>query len=260
MLKKLQSQNRSKKPKSDSDKIKPPIWAVFYYLLIYVICSYNKIMKLDSTGLLIGMRPFGERDCIAYIFTRDHGVMTGMLKAAQIAKKNKPLVGQFGNVSWNARVDSQLGAFHFESDKNLAAPLMMNQKLLGIINSAFSLVVTMLPERETYAPLFDQTLDLMRDLGRAETDPVDSYLNWEIHLLQELGYALDLSHCSNCGCSEHLHYLSPRTGRAVCDDCAIPYLSKLYKLPLTLDVTKKFLDKICQEQGIALPIARIMIH
>lgn len=217
-------------------------------------------MKLDSTGLLIGIRPFGERDCIASIFTRDHGIMCGMLKAAQVTKKNKPLIGQFGNVSWNARVDSQLGAFHFESDKNLAAPLMMNQTLLGIMNSAFSLLGSLLPERETYTPLFDQTLDLMTNLGQGVTDPGDCYLKWEIHLLQELGYALNLSHCSNCGCEENLNYLSPRTGRAVCDDCAIPYLTKLYKLPLNLDVTKKFLDKVCQEQGITLPIARLMIH
>ena len=69
-------------------------------------------MKLDSDGILIGLRPFNERDCVARIFTREHGVMTGMLRGAVVAKKNKPLLGQVGVASWNARLDSQLGEFH----------------------------------------------------------------------------------------------------------------------------------------------------
>ena len=75
-------------------------------------------MKIETTGILINVKPFSERDVIAHIFTRDNGVLVGMLRGGAIAKKNKPLIGQMGMVSWNARLDSQLGVFHFESEKN----------------------------------------------------------------------------------------------------------------------------------------------
>ena len=76
-------------------------------------------MKLESIGILIALRPLGERDSLAHIFTYDYGVIAGMMRGAQVAKKNKPLIGQVGLMTWNARLDSQLGTFHWESEKNL---------------------------------------------------------------------------------------------------------------------------------------------
>ena len=56
-------------------------------------------MQIETSGILINMRPFSERDMIAHVFTHDNGVMVGMLRGGAVAKKNKPLVGQFGTVS-----------------------------------------------------------------------------------------------------------------------------------------------------------------
>ena len=78
-------------------------------------------MKLESEGILISLKPFNEKDAVGRIFTRDFGVLGGMLKGGVVAKKNKPLIGQVGAVAWNARLDSQLGTFHWEAEKNLAA-------------------------------------------------------------------------------------------------------------------------------------------
>jgi DNA repair protein RecO (recombination protein O) len=207
-------------------------------------------MKLESVGILISLRPFGERDSIARFFTADFGVMCGMLKGALVAKRNKPLIGQFGSLSWNARIDSQLGVFHFESQKNLALPWMSDAGSLRNMNSALALVATLLPEREKYGTLFARTKDLLENLSD------DNYLAWEIELLRELGYALNLGACSNCGRADDLNYLSPKTGRAVCNECAKPYLKQLHKLPLNLETLKKFLEKACRQQGAQLPAAR----
>jgi DNA repair protein RecO (recombination protein O) len=215
-------------------------------------------MKLESIGILIELRPFGERDCLARIFTKDHGTLYGMMKGASVAKKNKPLVGQFGAVSWNARLDSQLGVFHWESEKNLSAQLMSDAQSLGLMNSAFSLLSVLLPEREKYELLWCQTKEMLENLSKDNAKYL--YLDWEIDLLQELGYALDLSKCSNCGRTDNLTHLSPRTARAVCRDCAEPYLDKLYTLPVSFNTTKNFLEKIITEQGIKkLPLARKLI-
>ena len=214
-------------------------------------------MKLESNGILIGISPIGERDSVAHIFTRDFGMMHGVLRGAQIAKKNRALVGQVGAVAWNARLDSQLGAFHWESIENLSAPLMCDMHALGCMNAAFALIDVLLPERESYANLYDATVVLLRAMSGG--DAVNRYLDWEINLLRELGYALDLTHCSGCGRTDNLNYLSPKTGRAVCDDCAAPYMAKVYHLPITLDTTMHFIVGICRQIGIDVPMARLYL-
>lgn len=210
-------------------------------------------MKLESTGILISLRPFNERDCLAHIFTRDYGVVVGMMRGAAVAKKNRPLVGQIGNMSWNARLDSQLGAFHWEAERNMSASIILNPSALMAMNAAFALIDTLLPEREPYPVLYDEAINLLS--GDIEC----GYLDWEICLLRELGYALDLTHCSGCGRTDDLRFLSPRTGRAVCDTCATPYINKLYKLPLNLAVTGRFLENVCAQQGTEVPIMRRML-
>ena len=214
-------------------------------------------MQIESNGILINIKPFSERDAIAHIFTKNSGVLTGMLRGAVVARKNKPLIGQIGHVIWNARLDSQLGVFHFENEKNLSAPLILNNDLLKIMNATFSLIYALIPERESYEQLYLRTIDLLSNLPNTN-NPYDLYLQWEIDLLKDLGYALDLTKCSGCGRTDNLCYLSPKTGRAVCENCGAPYVDKLYKLPINLNVTKRFINNICAIQGIDVPSARKM--
>lgn len=216
-------------------------------------------MKLDSVGILISLRPFDEHNAIACVFSSDFGVISGMMRGAFSGTKNKPLVGQVGTVSWNARLDSALGVFHWESERNLAAPIMMNPKTLCFMNSMFDLLLNLLPEREAYPNLYNKTLNTLQKFSLMPDSVSDIYLSWEIFLLQELGYALNLTRCSGCGKTENLNYLSPRTGRAVCDDCAAPYLNRLYKLPLSLLTTFRFIENICAQQGAKIPQSRIAL-
>ena len=215
-------------------------------------------MKLESTGLLISLRPFNERDAVAHIFTRDHGVVAGMMRGAIVAKTNKPLVGQIGNVAWGARLDSALGVFHWESEKNLTAPIMTNFERIKFVNCVFDLIKTFLPERESYRALYDLTIDFLTNLPLTNSLSND-YLRWETTLLRELGFALDLTKCSGCGVAENLTHLSPKTGRAVCAECAAPYKNRLFQLPLTLDTTLQFLEKICTELGAHIPNSRLSL-
>lgn len=213
-------------------------------------------MKLDSVGILINLRPLNERDAIARIFSRDFGVLGGVLRGALVTKKNKPLVGQVGNVVWNARIDSQVGVFHWDAEKNFAVHIMSNSDLLMRMNSAFDLLVGLLPERAAYEGLYENTCELLFELAQGNKS---AYLNWEINLLRELGYALDLTACAGCGCGDNLNYLSPRTGRAVCNNCAMPYINKLYRLPVNLNITLRFLENVFDQQGGGVPVARRML-
>ncbi|MBP5708122.1 MAG: DNA repair protein RecO [Alphaproteobacteria bacterium] len=166
-------------------------------------------------------------------------------------------MGQVGATTWNARLDSQLGAFHWESTENLAVRFMADRFCLACMNSAFALVDALLPEREPYSALYDATETLLRNMNFGNA--LELYLQWEVCLLRELGYALDLSHCSGCGGVNNLHYLSPKTGRAVCETCAAPYINKLYKLPVNLSVTGRFIENVCRENNISMPPARLYL-
>ena len=211
-------------------------------------------MKLESTGIIIELKPFGARDSIGRVFTSDFGVLGGIFKAGQIAK-NKPLTGQFGKISWNARIDSQLGAFHFENEKNLTAGIFSDCAKLRLANSCFELLSAMLPEREAYPKLFDATLQMLQGGAcRTAAECAAEYQKWELGLLADLGYGLALDKCGNCGMTGNLAYISPKTGRAICEKCGAEYADKLFAMPASLDATKYFLEQIAD-----LPTARKII-
>ena len=217
-------------------------------------------MKLESDGILIDLRPLNERDSLAHIFTRDYGVVVGMMRGGVVARKNKPMVGQVGSMVWNCRVDTQLGVFHWDATRNLVAPLMARRAPLSMMNAALGLVRGLLPERESYPTLYDETLTLLSALpAMSDSDAVTKYMGWEVCLLRDLGYALDLHSCAGCGRTDDLHYLSPRTCRAVCASCGAPYASRLYRLPLECGVLRQLLEHVCAAQGTSLPIARAML-
>lgn len=215
-------------------------------------------MKLESDGILISIRPFDERNVIAHIFSRDFGVVAGMIRGAAGMKNNRPLVGQFGNFSWNARLDSALGVFHWEPERNMATHIMINPQILPFMNSAFDLIKTLLAEREPYPTLYNDTIEMLRKLPDTQNAP-NTYQHWEINLLRELGYALDLTHCAGCGKTSELGYISPKTGRAVCTTCATPYTERLYKLPITLNTTLRFLENVCAQQDVKIPQFRAIL-
>ena len=54
---------------------------------------------------------------------------------------------------------------------------------------------------------------------------------FELALLEEIGFGLDLSCCAATGVIEDLAYVSPRSGRAVSREAAQPYLDKMFTLP-----------------------------
>jgi DNA repair protein RecO (recombination protein O) len=58
-----------------------------------------------------------------------------------------------------------------------------------------------------------------------------SYVNYELELLKDLGFGLDLSACAATGQQDDLIYISPKTGRAVSREAGEPYKRQLLPLP-----------------------------
>ena len=208
-------------------------------------------MQLNSDGFIISLSPFSNSDFIAKIFTKDFGIISGIIKSG-LTRKNKILLGSFGSLSWNARLESQLGVFHFEEQKNLIAKFINYSKASFAVSTMLALIESFLPEREKYEELFYNSLDFIENLNNLDNIKIN-YLNWEINFLKSLGYAINTSKCCNCSSKENLIYISPKTGRAVCENCAKGFENKLLKLPISLDITKRLLLNISKDLNKNLP-------
>tara|TARA_E500000331_G_scaffold242593_1_gene232951 strand:+ start:1140 stop:1613 length:474 start_codon:yes stop_codon:yes gene_type:complete len=106
---------------------------------------------------------------------------------------------------------------------------------LAALCSACAILDASLPERENYVAIFEGIRLLIKALAHEE-DLVwmTVYVKWEVGLLQELGFGLDLKACAATGVTKDLAFVSPKTGRAVSINAAKPYESKMLPLPAFL--------------------------
>lgn len=181
-------------------------------------------------AILLSARRHGENALILSVLTRDRGRHAGLVRGGQSRKMKGAL--QPGNrieVHWRARLEEHLGTMTVEPVRGYAAALMTEAGRLLAMGAALSLVEAALPEREAHPDLFvslDALMVALDDEGWAET-----YARWEVGLLAELGFGLDLRACAATGVTDDLRYVSPRTGRAVSGDAGRPYHDKLLPLP-----------------------------
>ena len=188
-------------------------------------------MDWRETGLLLARRRHGENAAIIEVFTRDHGRHAGIVRGGT-SRRMTPVLepGNQVDVSWRARLEDHLGTYTVEPVQSRAAALMADRLTLAGLNALTSLLTFALPEREPYPNLYDGTLAVLDMLGASPFWPI-AYLRWEMSLLEDLGFGLDLSACAVTGETENLVYVSPKSGRAVSAAGAGKWKTKL--LPLT---------------------------
>ncbi len=172
-------------------------------------------------------------------------------------------------VTWRARMDDQLGSFVVEPLHSRASVLESHLRLAGL-NAICAMLRFTLPERAAYPQLYRQTQALLQQVEVAEGWAAD-YLRWEMLLLEETGFGLDLSRCAVTGLRDDLAYVSPRSGRAVSRTGAGEWADKLLPLPPALlgqgpligselqqglAITGHFLRRELAEEGRPFPEAR----
>ena len=138
------------------------------------------------------------------------------------------------DLTWRARLEDHIGTFSAELIRSRAASVMQDRMALAGFNAVTALLLFCLPEREAYARLYRMTEDLLDLLGEQTLWPL-AYLRWELALLEEMGFGLDLGECAVLGPkANELSYISPRTGRAVSEQGAGEWADKLLPLPKCL--------------------------
>jgi DNA repair protein RecO (recombination protein O) len=187
------------------------------------------MIEWRDEGWVIAVRPHGETSAIIEVFTRSHGRHAGVVRGGASRKMAAMLQPGTGlQLEWRARLEDHIGSFAVEPAQSRAHLLPDRLALAGLLSIAALLRVS-LPEREPHPALWSETAGLLDRLGGEGW--TSAYLRWELRLLEELGFGLDLSSCAVTGATEGLAYVSPKTGRAVTGAAAGDWADRLLPLP-----------------------------
>lgn len=184
----------------------------------------------SDQGIVLSARPHGEGGAVVVLLTENNGRHAGYVHGGMSSKKRSMLEpGSQVKAEWSSRVSDALGSYTLEAERGLSPDILQDSLKLAALLSACSLCDAALPEREGHAGLFHGLAALMDTIQQDHWGA--SYIMWEIQLLRELGFRLELDKCAGDGDVTTLTYVSPKTGRAVSEAQAAPYKEKLLELP-----------------------------
>ncbi|MGH6658070.1 MAG: DNA repair protein RecO [Sphingomicrobium sp.] len=190
-------------------------------------------MRIDATAVFCALRAHGEHGAVVRLLTRDHGLQAAYVRGARGRRLRPVLIaGNVVEARLSARTDTQLPQATVELVHS-RAPLLSEPLPAAAIEWATVLTATILPEGQPYPMLYDALGGL---LDAIEAAPAASgwgaaLVRYELLLLAELGFGLDLDCCAVSGDAKDLVAVSPKSGRAVSVSEAVPFAGKLLALP-----------------------------
>jgi DNA repair protein RecO (recombination protein O) len=232
-------------------------------------------MEWRDEGIVLAVRPYGESAALVSLLTRAHGRHAGLARGG--AGRRGRALYQTGNqvqAVWRARLNEHLGSFACELVAAHGGRLIDDPPRLAALTAAAALAEAALPEREPHAPVFDRLLQVIAVLEEDEAVRhwPEQYVRWELALLADLGFGLDLAAAET---AEGLAFVSPRTGRAVSAEAGARYRDRLLVLPPFLGgtgapapedvlhglkLTGHFLERHLLQAPGGLPAARRRLH
>jgi len=190
-------------------------------------------MQWTDDGIVLGVKRHGEANAILELMTHGHGRHLGLVRGG-FGSRLRPILQPGNSVSaaWRARLDEHLGNYTVEGLRLRAASYFSApHAIYGVTHLAA--LMRLLPERDPHTGLYetlDEILDQLDDPALA----APMVARFELLLLSELGFGLDLERCAATGASGDLAYVSPKSGRAVSRDAGEPWADKMLRLPAFL--------------------------
>jgi DNA repair protein RecO (recombination protein O) len=187
-------------------------------------------MDWSDEGIFLSGKPLGEANLIAEVLTLEHGRHLGLVRGGR-SRRIRPTLqpGNLVRVTWRARLAEHLGGYNVELMEAHGARALDDPRALSAIGMLGEMV-KLLPERDPHPELYATTLHVLRSFAEPKVWPA-LLVYWEIQLLQELGFGLDLTSCAATGSTEDLAYVSPKSGRTVSREAGAPYADKMLPLP-----------------------------
>jgi len=187
-------------------------------------------MQWHDRAIILGVKRHGETSVIAEVMTRERGRHLGMVRSGR-SRAMQPVL-QPGNeveVTWRARLDEHLGEFRIEPLTLRAARLMETATAVYGVQ-AMGALLRLLPERDPHPHLFE-ALEVILDNLHNPADAGELFVRFELAVLNDLGFGLDLTECAATGSRSDLGYVSPKSGRAVSRTAGAPWADKMLLLP-----------------------------
>ncbi|MFO1033080.1 MAG: DNA repair protein RecO [Hyphomicrobiales bacterium] len=232
-------------------------------------------MEWRDEGIILAVRGHGETSAIAEVLTQDHGRCMGMVRGGR-SRTQRPVLqpGNHVGLVWRARLEEHLGQFQLEA-LHLQAGLIMEEPLRLAALASLTALAQLLPEREPHPRMFAAMRVVLDAIDVDDVWPA-LVVRWEMGLLDELGFGLDLSQCAATGARDDLAYVSPRSGRAVSAAAGRAYDAKLFRLPSFLKgegqatagdviaglrLTGYFLERhVLGPRSVAMPQSRVTLQ
>ena len=190
-------------------------------------------MDWTDEGIVLGTRRHGEANAILEVMTRAHGRHLGLVRGGA-GSRMRPVLqpGNVVRVTWRARLDEHLGHYVVEGVRLRAGELMVAaHAAYGVTHLAA--LCRLLPERDPH--------ELVHDTLAAILDHLDDrrlaaalIARFELQMLAEFGFGLDLDQCAATGNTADLIYVSPKSGRAVSRAAGEPWQDRMLRLPAFL--------------------------
>jgi len=190
-------------------------------------------MIIEDRGVVLTHRKFQESGKIVECFLENHGLIKGYMHSSSKLRTGFS-IGNIVNVTWKARLDSQLGYITLENEKSISTFIGFDKLKTLALSSISAVMSSILQEREIYTQIYSRFIAFIEALDEDNNKFLKNYSLLEIELLNKAGFGLDLRRCTVTNSHENLVYISPKTGRAVCASVGKPYHSKLLALPLFL--------------------------
>ena len=227
-------------------------------------------MKINDEGIILNKKKYRESSLLVTFFSLNHGINSGLVKGVLKKDFGTYEIGNKVYIKSSFRLDEQLWNCKFELIKNNSVNYFDNQNKLNTLLTICSIIDLSLPKNNPQIKIYNKTIDLIENL--LSKDWAVKYIFWELFLLSELGYGLDLEKCVVSGKKENLIYISPKSGKAVSKKEGEKYKNKLFNLPKFLinknvkptndslkqaiSLTGFFIDKFLKKNNKKLPFYR----
>lgn len=190
-------------------------------------------MRSATQAIVGALRNHGEHGAIVRLMTPEMGLIAAYVRGAR-GRRMRPLLipGNVVDVQLSQRTETELPQAIVELIHS-RGPLLGEPLPAAAIEWATVLTASALPEGQPYPHLYTGLGGLL-DAIEAAPSAVGwgvALVRYELLLLAELGFGLDLERCAVTGSSADLVAVSPKSGRAVSSLAAQPYADRLLRLP-----------------------------
>ncbi|MGK2910451.1 MAG: DNA repair protein RecO [Sphingobium sp.] len=188
---------------------------------------------LTTPAIICAVRHHGEHGAIVRAMTPRHGLVSGYVRGGR-SRQVRPVL-QPGNIvqaEFRTRTPDQLASLTVEMIHS-RAPLLAEPLPAAAIDWTCALTAAALPEENAYPALHDALDGVLTAIEAAPAARgwAVALCRYELLLLTELGFGLDLDQCTVTGSRDDLAYVSPKSAAAVSRAAAAGYEARLLPLP-----------------------------